>query len=534
MRRFAALLLTALVLLTGCSTGKQPTETEPAKTEAPKTEQPAPTVPEPEPVGDPASLALMPVPEQPAQYGLSDGPQASEWYIRDGERLIGAYNGNPYVTWFILPQGIYRMDPKGTTLLRYLPRDLKDGLAWKQQSGDAEVWFSLHSATRSTPTGPDALQWELTVLNRGERTLFRFLPGGGITWVASENLAKPTESFTKQRLIGGQQPSVSKEQMLAAAATRPAGALPEVTEVSPAEFDRALRAMQAAHGVTVTEIDLDGDGTKERIEAVLDQWSAIPPHLYNSDGNEIEYAFHGQLPPGVQNRLQIVNIPGIKVPTLLYEAAAEPAGFHSIGFKWYTGQGVSEAWGWAPKTTIAWGSDARIEADGRIAIIAPAAKMAGYTWTRWFRLDPSTTPNSAFTATFVGEEMKAGPYPAEPAELLTAAMIAHWYKQKDDFARFVPDAVVRAKIEAAKIDRPMYYPIPAQLGKITYKPNQVGSEDPMIESTPLAADGSTGFMIVNQEYEGGTTWTGQVRFGKAEDGRWIINDFVVEKQSWNY
>jgi len=535
MRRRIALMLATLILLAGCNAGKsEPPKSDPPPATTP-VEQPAPTQQEPEPEGDPASLSLLPVPERPYMYGLTDGTNANEWYIREGERLVGAYNGKPYVTWFVLPQGIYRIDPKGKTLLRYLPRELKDGLAWKQQSGDAEVWFSLRSVDMETVTGTPASHWELTVLNRGERTLFRFLPGEGITFVNAENLAKPADSFVKSHVFGSQPVTVPKEEMLAAAATRPAGELPPVTEVSAAEYEEALRSLLAQHGVTVTEIDLDGDGSKERIEAALDKWSPISARLYNSHGQEIQYAFHGQLPPGTLNRVAIVTIPGIKVPTVVYEASREPEGWHHITFKWYTGQGLSEANGWAPKISSAYGSAYRIESDGRIAILAPSAQMGGYKWTRWFTLGPSTDQWNAFTATLAGEELTAGPYPTEPAALLTATMIAHWYKQDADLSRFVPDATVRAKIEAAKIRVPMYYPSEARLGSLSYKPNPHGA-DPWVEiaPAPLGEDGSIGFLISSQEYEGGSYWAGRVTFGTAEDGRLIVTDFAVEKAGWNY
>lgn len=195
----AALLI---LLLAGCSLPFQKAEKE----EAPPQEV---DLPAPVPAGDPFLVLL---PERDLQLRVSvqdhgvDEPIEldEEWLREEGQRaIIATYAGSPYVRWEWNDEGLWRLDPKGGgAMLRYLPPVLVDGSVWRQQSGEAIVWF--HLGRRAEPCqvsgvpGGSVECWELTVLNRGEILLFTFARGVGPIAAEAKNHARPADSFTKQ------------------------------------------------------------------------------------------------------------------------------------------------------------------------------------------------------------------------------------------------------------------------------------------------------------------------------------------------
>ncbi len=507
-----AFVLVGLVLLAGCARGSGSGPVQPPTGDGVQAPAPEPVaVRPPEPAGadlrpapqDPPSAGLLPKPETPYAYHLSDGTAAEEYYVRDGGRLIGAYNGKTYVTWFITDQGVWRRDPKGPGLLRYLPPEPKDQLAWKQRSGDADVWFLLREKLACQHgQGPDLERcWELTVLNRLERTTYELAPGNalppnfivetqGINRVRSDNLLKPAESYTKERNQAQPMEVPPREQLLQEGATWPEGPAPAVMAVTPAEFAAADAAMLTGAGIASLEIDLNNDGRKERIEGKLGEWHTGPLQLMGADGRPL-WVFHRWLEKGMSHRLDVVSLPGIDRPTLIYQIG-RPDSWHSIMFRWLH-EGLVGPQGIAPKTDIVSGAGVAVEPDGTVAITNNPAELAGYTLTRRFRLEP-TSDSWHYRATLREERAVAGAYPGNHADLLTAAFVADWFGRADDLARYIPDPATRAAFQG-QVPRAPYSPARAQVGKLEFKkgPAPIPSHEkvPEIQPAPVAADGPT-------------------------------------------
>jgi predicted small lipoprotein YifL len=242
MKRPAAVLLALVTVttLTGCGKwlpwNKSAATKTPAQVEAPP------------PEGGPAA-GMFPSQDQHLAFTVTDrGKQpigVEEDLVREGERLVAAQGGAaPYATWLLNADGVWRKDPKGTALLRYLPRTLRDTQAWKQSSDGVDVWFRIARAEKgcALPAGVQAEQcWGLTVLNRGEKTEFLFASGLGPVSADSENWKTPASSFAKKVTAAqpGKLQSAARGKLIAEAPATTATPAP-VIPVSDADFVKAL------------------------------------------------------------------------------------------------------------------------------------------------------------------------------------------------------------------------------------------------------------------------------------------------------
>lgn len=539
--RGLALALALLLAAAGCSRGG---DQGPATGGAPATPlatphqstRPEAPVDRPAAAADPPAAVLLPTDGTHHSYFLAPDQFAEEHYVRDGERLIGSYNGKTYVTWFITEQGIWRADPKGPALLRYLPPVLKDGTAWKQASGSEDVLFLLRERAKCDHPVGNAVEgcWELTVLNRLERTLFRFASGDGILYVWSENLQDPADAYTKVRRVPPPVADPPRDRLVQEGARRPAGPLPAVTEISAAEFHEALRAELKRAGRPFLEIDLNGDGAQERIEGKLGEWHSAPLHLFAADGRRLEHAFHNRFDQNApQHRLDVVTIPGIDRPTLLYQHG-RPGTWHAISTRWLH-EDLVGAFGWHPRIFEAFGADVRIDGDGAIVVTNNPADLAGYTWTRRYRVEKQNGSQVRYGAKLLEERVSAGPYPSGHADLVTAAFVAHWFGLDGDLERYVPDPAARAALQAAKVTRPPYVPARAEVGKIVERPGRDPQVTyPEVEPAPVAPDGNAQFLLRVTQYEGAFYHSGRVTFGREADGRLVIRRLEVDKSRFVY
>lgn len=191
--------------------------------------------------------AMFPESDMRYAYQVEDRGKApvtvTEDLFRDGTRMVGVYDGNPYVTWLVDWTGVWRLDPRGGgALLQYLPAELHDGAAWKQRSGDADIWFRLSHTLGATPDQPES--WTLTVLNRGERTEFDLASGRGPVEVRAENYRSPGLSFTKRLLavVDPAGPDRRADALKRAPGAR--GTESKVITVTPEEFEAAAQAMR--------------------------------------------------------------------------------------------------------------------------------------------------------------------------------------------------------------------------------------------------------------------------------------------------
>ncbi|MFZ5827085.1 MAG: hypothetical protein ACOY94_22550 [Bacillota bacterium] len=189
-------LVLVLTLTTGCSLFSRSSPQE-----APS---PVETVEEPRPAAEAPLARLLPAADLHMRVRVQDEGKApyevEEEWVREGTAMLATYSGNPYVRWEVNEEGLWRLDPKGGgALLRYLPPVLTDGAAWRQQSGDATVWFGLTRLESTCDNGASQKVecWELTMLNRDELLTYRFAESTGPVYARSRNEARPADSFVK-------------------------------------------------------------------------------------------------------------------------------------------------------------------------------------------------------------------------------------------------------------------------------------------------------------------------------------------------
>lgn len=296
IRKAWVLLIAALCLTTACSRmpsqAQQPAprspevaQTPPASNSEPAQAQPAP--PPSQPAAPPPTSQAAPNPPPgeegaglfPAadtqftcalyEGGSLDRPPVVEEWLRDGHRIVATYNGKPYVTWLLSDTGVWRQDPKGGgQLLRYLPPTLAEQ-TWKQVSNGAEVWFRL---SKKDHFDAGAI-WTLTVINRGEKTTYTFIPGyrPGPSQASALNYPNFAASFEKVCDIA-KSGALSREQRaayLAQPQPDPARMAP-VVPVTADEFRQAL-------GRLALPVDFDGDGKPESLYPEGDAVRVVNP-----------------------------------------------------------------------------------------------------------------------------------------------------------------------------------------------------------------------------------------------------------------
>lgn len=103
---------------------------------------------------------LLPQPDTPYSSTIGQGTVV-RYYVRDGNRLIGAVDGITAETWFVTAEGIRMSDAAEPSPLLYFPAQLQENVAWKQAGSQGQVWFLLRRPADQR-AGDD--RWELTVL----------------------------------------------------------------------------------------------------------------------------------------------------------------------------------------------------------------------------------------------------------------------------------------------------------------------------------------------------------------------------------
>jgi len=467
--------------------------------------------------GVPASV-LFPPDKTWWAYSLDQESPTTELYIRDANRVISSA-----ATWFLTDRGVWRQNPDGNGLLRYLPPVLQHDLAWKQ--GDA--WFRLRC------TNPND-SWELVVLNGSQRTLISFQRGRalGLEWVV--DLAQPDQSYRKSAAnLPDDLPDTSSTRagLLAEGARLPEGKLPKVTQVTPAQFVAAMKAQAKKAGQSLIEVDLDNDGKSEWIEGVVDQWTAAPLNIFDDDGTWVGGFANDrfQQAAGHEHRVQVVRWSGADRPTLVQEyhwGPHENTGretWHLIALRWLAGGHLRDAVKWDPVyTEAAVGSGITLEPDGTALVTANPQDMAGYTWIRRFRTAVEQfgeTPS--YRAELVNQTLAAGSYPSTPETLLHAAVLARQFGLEGDPERYIPDAAAR---DTFRFGTPLWHgPDAPQTGTLRWVLwSHASTEVPVAEPGTLGPNGETGFLLRMHQAAGYSYVAGRIAFGTAPDGRLVI------------
>lgn len=525
LRCAAAWLLAAALALTACS---QPAPAKDSPVTAPVTPNGNYRPPtEPAAPGTDRSADLLPASSLRVQYQIRERSaretaQVREILLREEDRLIAAAEGKVYAVWLIRPDGVWRKDPKGPALLRYLPARLEHGLTWKQTSGEAEVWFQLNRE--------DTI-WAVTVLNRGERTTIRFAAGQGPIGAAAENHAKPSASFAKlMESSNAYSPSPQEQRDLLAQA--PAGAqekLAEVVPAAPAEFARAGRSqvLTGGHGLPVLEADLDGDGTPELVRGYLDRWTDELVEFFRADGSSMSY------PNFDQKRLRQVRFQGSPRVYFLQESG-QPDQPHSITLlalirDEYNKDGrVEGIYGWEIKSQGTTGNRITLNPEGRIHVEWDMGDAARHTRVREYQLmESEPRPNVRLVETRFLPQGEQLLYPATHADLATAVFFARWFNLIDELPRYfaTPEAAA-AFAKDGRVGSAEFGPGTVTLGVV--QPPASSSEKLNVTAGPLGPDGKVGFAASVYGYEWGNQVWGTISFGTASDGRLIIKTITVE------
>jgi len=521
LRLVTSVLLSAL-LLTACSLKKPPPVAAPEPAPAPP---PVPAVP---------ATILYPDKDVRLTFDVLDrgAPRPTpitEQLLREPDRIVATYNGTPYVTWVTNANGIWRQDPKGPALLRYLPAQMRDGDAWKQVSGNSEVWFRLRQ--EAGPCGavsqPEQC-WVLAVVNRSEYTEFHFAGGLGPVRVSDENWATPADSFEKS--ITSQQPvtlaATDRKQLLDRAPV-PTGAAAAVSATTAAEFEANLKAAQAQASATAVaaavQADLDGDGKPDLITGVVGVWTGGAIAFASAAGGNL-----GNLAPpaGNQQRVTLVQVAGLAHPVVLYETG-DPSQPHSIALlAAYDGQ-LNPLCCMAPKVAATTGNKASVNAEGLVRVDWEMGDVAGHRRVSFYRLvpDESKQPGMRLESAKFEPAGAALAYPQNQTDLLKAAFFARWYGLGDELAHYFATSADAAAFAADKrVNSPDYGPGEVQLGKVTPPPAKECK--PKVEAGP--AGNSSGFAAVATGYEWcGSAW-GTVTFSKDPQGRPVIQKLSLD------
>lgn len=476
---------------------------------------------------------LLPPTDSLLTYYATGQDRITEQYIRDGARLIGAANQKTRVTWYINEFGVWQrdaLDPTGSTWLRYLPPVLVQGLTWRQQSAGAEVWFRLTERTACGYLMGQELErcWELAMINRGTRTIYRFAAPYGVIHIRHDDLRDPKGSYEKEltRVEPGTVSTELRQRMYTDSDYLRSGPMPAVSEANPDQFVQAqLTALNAA-GRPYRLIDLDADGVEERVEGEIGQATNHPLLIWNRDGLEVSRGY-GSRPP---HHADLIYMPWLDRPALMIRSTVKERP-PILSLLWLRREGLTPTFGWHPKATQTFGNSVQMLADGQLEITWDMQDPAGHTWVRTYRIEPGTP---WYRANLTREDFRpSGPQVQRPkteADLITAAFVARWYNLNEELELYFADPGAADSFRARRdVERPPYLPGKAQVGKLI--PPARSTDPPRLESASPGEDGSIEFMIRVQEYESSTYYTGRAVITKRADDTLVIKRLEFKRTS---
>jgi hypothetical protein len=523
VRRVGSLLLAlaVLLMLSGCAKwlpGRKAPEASPPASEAEK------------PVATVSAAALLPSKDQHLAFLVTDRGKEpvtiNEELIREGDRIVAVYGGVPYATWLLRDDGLWRQDPKGGgALLRYLPKELRDGDAWVQESAGASVWFRVTKARSACPTLPGDARpeqcWWLTVVNRGEQTELLFASGLGPIYAYDENWQDPSASFVKQaaeigpgKLAGG-----ARSQYIAkapATTSQPA----EAKAATAAEFQAELARLQPKES---RPLDLNGDGQLETVRGTLESWTASPVLVFREDGSTLAHLEPAQ----GQMRVRVVQVKGR--PLLLYESGQPDAPhelrvLRAVATQFIAGTDEWSMGGFEGMVNFTTASRVIIADDGLLTADWDMGDPARHTWVRRWQVGEQGLEPRDRQFRPQGSSLT---YPADPQGVLAAAIFAKLHHLDSELPLYFTTSDVTAPLTG---DRRIGEPEPGgtptvQMGVVTPPgPSEFAAK---VKPAPLGPDYTTGFAAGWGGYQWGALAWGSVTFGPA-NGRTVITRLTID------
>lgn len=509
MKRFVILLVIALIL-NGC--GRQATpQPEPNVLPVPTPAPPTPALEQRSISSDrPASSRVFPREEGLYRFNLKEGYTGrgraieEEWVTEPG-RLVATQGGRPYVSWLWRADGVWRADPKNAEiLLRYLPQDLVES-TWRQRSGDTWVYFRLRSEAYPNSA------WVLTVLNRGERTEWRF---GSGQLVSAEDPAHPDAAFIKEGDASPERPvPAERRTAILNAAPMPTGTPAAVEEIAPAQFVKALLAIP---GYELREANLDAQAPTVRMVGVFTRTTWFGPELLGTK-DEVLLRPSGYGGEGLYTLATLGGQPRLLVQRDGY--------LELYWVEFHNGTWSAEvAWDLGAKSYSTPATRTRVLPDGRVEVgWEPQADPAKHRRIRHFTMtekDQVTWLDDTW-APAAGALRR----PETPLELLQAFVFAQAYGLQEE-----------AKGYLARPEMASRFPLPDQ-PKPRYTEPEVGvgrvSVDCKITTGDPPAAGPIPFYALYGEYEGVTLQHGTAQVGKAPDGRLVIESIEFGKRCYD-
>lgn len=503
MRRIGLFVL-VLLLLVGCGRPEpQPSIPSVEKAATPAPEQSVVTSDPP-----PASR-VFPLEDGVYRFVLREGYEGSqseieeEWVREDG-RLVATQGGRPYVSWLWRPDGIWRADPKNPkVLLRYLPQDLVEG-SWRQRSGDAWVYFRLRE--ESFPN----FAWVLTVLNRGDRTEWRF---GSGQHVSAEDPARPAAAFTKYG--GGKEGAVTAERRAAilAAAPFPTGEPATVEAITSSQFVDGLIAI----GYERQQLDLNADGQPDPLVGLFSRTTWFGPELldpaeqvllrpggYGEEGLHMIAALGGQ-PRFLIQRHEVLELLWVEFRDGHWQAAF--------------------AWDLAPKSYVTPATRTKVLPDGRIQVEwEPVNDPGKHRRVRHF------TMTEADKVTWLDDmwEVAGGALrrPESPLDLLQGFIFAQAYGLQEEARSYLARPEMASRFPLPDQPKPRYTEPAVRVG-------QVDQATCLFKKGEMPTSGPIPFYAIYGEYEGVTLQHGTAVVGRAPDGRLVIESIEFGKRCFS-
>ncbi len=528
-------LLLVAVMVAACSRAPQP----------PADEKPVQAPVQPpiqDPVQAPATheATLFPAEDRQVAYMIRDqgAPEETavqEHLLRDGDRVAAVAGGKVYAVWYLRPDGVWRADPKNKgALLRYLPPEPKDGLIWHQKSGEAEVWFRLAETKECAQLVPTC--WELTVLGRGERTVFRFVQGLGPIYAAADNWADPSLSFEKYLAPEGRPAPLpaGERQRLLGEVTAPPQAAP-VVDGTAEQFETAVYEQAAVAGREVLRLDLNGDGKLDLVRGRFGVWSTAPLEFYEADGTRVgrSAVYKGE------QRVEKLQFKGMRLPGFLVQTRSERDG-NGVTIVTASANTYMKTWemapvyGWGMKTQGAPADRVKWTEDGTITVewdLKDPARHTKVTVYKWYEDQAQTWSGVKQHSAAYRPEGKELAYPSTPKDLLQAAFVARWLGLNEELPRYFATPQAAAAFGADKrVSAPDYGPGEVRIGQVT-PPTAPHTCGPEVREADPQGPGPHAFAA----YWGGYEWCeavwGTVTFGQDAQGRPVIVELKLEGEA---